>query len=134
MGKRSYVSAYRKTNRGARGVVNIRLREGEHVLSVIQISEDDEILLTTERGQLTRIPAHEIRRVGRASLGVRIMNLNAGDHLTGVARIIKIEGEGSDTAEETENAENTAIPEAAENVAEVKVSEAVETESSDTEE
>ena len=101
MGKRSYVSAYRKTNRGARGVVNIKLREGEHVLSVIQISGDDEILLTTERGQLTRIPAHEIRRVGRASLGVRIMNLNAGDRLTGVARIIKIEGEN-----DSDNAEN----------------------------
>ena len=101
MGKRSYVSAYRKTNRGARGVVNIKLREGEHVLSVIQISGDDEILLTSERGQLTRIPAHEIRRVGRASLGVRIMNLNAGDRLTGVARIIKIEGEN-----DSDNAEN----------------------------
>ncbi|UKI33032.1 MAG: hypothetical protein L6W00_05875 [Lentisphaeria bacterium] len=50
MGKRSYVSTYRKTNRGAKGVVNIRLREGESVLSVIQITEEDEILLTTERG------------------------------------------------------------------------------------
>ena len=111
MGKRSYVSTYRKTNRGARGVVNIRLREGEHVLSVIQISEEDEILLTTERGQLTRIPAHEIRRVGRASLGVRIMNLNAGDRLTGVARIIKIEGEESAAADASEDAENAEIVE-----------------------
>ena len=129
MGKRSYVSTYRKTNRGARGVVNIKLREGEHVLSVIQISEDDEILLTTERGQLTRIPAHEIRRVGRASLGVRIMNLNAGDRLTGVARIIKIEGE-----ENTENAEaETAETEAVE--ADVPVVDAVlETETSEAEE
>ena len=114
MGKRSFVSTYRKTNRGARGVVNIRLREGEHVLSVIQITEDDEILLTTERGQLTRIPAHEIRRVGRASLGVRIMNLNAGDRLTGVARIIKIDEEKTDgeeevSAEVTENTETPAV-------------------------
>ena len=109
MGKRSYVSAYRKTNRGARGVVNIKLRQGEHVLSVIQISEDDEILLTTERGQLTRIPAHEIRRVGRASLGVRIMNLNAGDRLTGVARIIRIDGEEEAAAENTETAEVTDV-------------------------
>ncbi len=134
MGKRSYVSAYRKTNRGARGVVNIRLREGEHVLSVIQISEDDEILLTTERGQLTRIPAHEIRRVGRASLGVRIMNLNAGDHLTGVARIIKIEGEETETSEETENAETDAVNESTDTVAAAEVSEAVETEATNTEE
>ena len=91
MGKRSYVSTYRKTNRGAKGVVNIRLREGESVLSVIQITEEDEILLTTERGQLVRIPAKEIRRVGRASKGVRIMNLNPGDRITGVAKLVEVE-------------------------------------------
>ena len=45
---------------------------------------------------------HEIRRVGRASLGVRIMNLNAGDRLTGVARIIRIEDEND--SGNTENA------------------------------
>ncbi len=91
MGKRSFVSTYRKTNRGAKGVVNIKLREGENVLSVVQICEDDEILLTTERGQLVRIPAGEIRRVGRASKGVRIMNLNAGDRITGVAKLVEVD-------------------------------------------
>jgi DNA gyrase subunit A len=93
MGKRSFVSDYRKTNRGARGVVNIRLKPEEHVISVVQIEENDEILLTTERGQLSRIPAKEIRRVGRASKGVKIMNLKAGDRITGVAKIIEVEGE-----------------------------------------
>ena len=107
MGKRSFVSAYRKTNRGARGVVNIRLREGEHVLSVIQITGEDELLLTTERGQLTRIPASEIRRVGRASLGVRIMNLNAGDRITGVAKLIQV-----DEAEENAPAGGEPVAEA----------------------
>ena len=100
MGKRSYVSTYRKTNRGARGVVNIRLREGENVLSVIQITGDDEVLLTTERGQLTRIPASEIRRVGRASLGVRVMNLKKDDKVTGVAKLINVDGDDSDSDSE----------------------------------
>ena len=91
MGKRSFVSTYRKTNHGAKGVVNIKLREGEHVLAVVQVTDDDEILLTTERGQLVRIPASEIRTVGRASKGVRIMNLNNGDRITGVAKLVKVE-------------------------------------------
>ena len=91
MGKRSCVSTYRKTNRGAKGVVNIRLRENEQVIEVVQIVGSDEILLTTERGQLVRIPAGEIRRVGRASKGVKIMNLNAGDRITGVARLVEVE-------------------------------------------
>ena len=91
MGKRSFGSTYRKTYRGAKGVVNIKLREGEHVLAVVQVTDDDEILLTTERGQLVRIPASEIRTVGRASKGVRIMNLNNGDRITGVAKLVKVE-------------------------------------------
>ena len=114
MGKRSYVSTYRKTNRGAKGVVNIHLREGESVLSVIQITEEDEILLTTERGQLVRIPAKEIRRVGRASKGVRIMNLNPGDRITGVAKLIEVDVPKAATAEtpaEEGTAADPAVPE-----------------------
>ena len=109
MGQRSFVSTYRKTNRGARGVVNIRLREGEKVLSVIQITGDDEILLTTERGQMTRIPASEIRRVGRASLGVRIMNLNQNDRITGVAKLIKV-ADDENTPASADDAAVTEIP------------------------
>ena len=106
MGKRSFVSAYRKTNRGARGVVNIRLREGESVLSVIQITGDDELLLTTERGQISRIPVSEIRRVGRASLGVKIMNLNRNDRITGVAKLVKVDVESSAVSEDAESADS----------------------------
>ena len=109
MGKRSCVSTYRKTNRGARGVTNIKLREGESVLSVVQVTADDELLMTTERGQLVRIPVGEIRRVGRASKGVKIMNLNAKDRITGVAKIIEVDagGKPSDGAD-AENAETAA--------------------------
>ena len=114
MGKRSFVSNYRKTKRGARGVVNIRLREGEKVLAVLQIVDDDEILITTERGQLSRIPVAEIRRIGRVGKGVKIMNLRDGDHITGVAKFVKVEGEKDPFAEAgTENAETAApVPEA----------------------
>ena len=100
MGKRSCVSTYRKTNRGARGVTNIKLREGEHVLTVVQVVPSDELLITTERGQLTRIPVGEIRRVGRASKGVKIMNLNSGDRITGAAKLVEVEGAAKAEAEE----------------------------------
>ena len=93
MGKRSFVSNYRKTNRGARGVVNIRLREGEKVLAVLQIVDEDEILLTTANGQLSRIPVSEIRRIGRVGKGVKIMNLREGERITGVAKLVKVDGE-----------------------------------------
>ncbi|MBP5531297.1 MAG: DNA gyrase subunit A, partial [Lentisphaeria bacterium] len=118
MGKRSCVSTYRKTNRGARGVTNIKLREGENVLSVVQVCASDELLLTTERGQLVRIPVGEIRRVGRASKGVRIMNLNAKDRITGVAKFVEVgeaekpqEGAADGEAPETPETVTAEVPE-----------------------
>ena len=114
MGKRSLVSTYRKTNRGARGVVSIKLREDELVVSALQISSDSELLLTTERGQLVRIPVSEIRLTGRAAKGVRIMNLNDGDRITGVAKLVEIEADKNNTTgtEETVTAAE-ATPESA---------------------
>ncbi len=127
MGKRSLVATYRKTNRGAKGVVSIRLKEGETVVTLLQIAQDDEVLLTTEKGQLVRIRAAEIRSVGRASKGVKIMNLNKGDRITGVAKFKEVE---SDENENTENAApqeiviaNIENPAAKENVEAQEVSE-----------
>ncbi len=93
MGKRSLASTYRKTRRGAKGVVSIKLRENEKVVNTVQIQNGDELLITTERGQLTRIPLDEIRTVGRASKGVKIMNLNDGDRITGAVVLIEVKGE-----------------------------------------
>jgi DNA gyrase subunit A len=69
------------------------LRENELVVNTIQIQDGDELLITTERGQLTRIPLDEIRTVGRASKGVKIMNLNDGDRITGAVSLIEVKGE-----------------------------------------
>ncbi|MBE6393721.1 MAG: DNA gyrase subunit A [Lentisphaerae bacterium] len=123
MGKRSFVNNYRKTKRGARGVVNIRLREGEQVLAVLQIVDEDEILLTTANGQLSRIPVSEIRRIGRVGKGVKIMNLRDGERITGVAKLVKVEGEKLLTDEPAQaQATEAAVPQdtapAVENAAE----------------
>ena len=109
MGKRSFVSTYRKTNRGAKGVVSIRLKENESVVTAVQIADDDELLMTTECGQLVRIPANEVRTVGRASKGVKIMNLNANDRITGVAKFKEVDnGKNSDNENSGESSAETA--------------------------
>jgi DNA gyrase subunit A len=90
MGKRSLVSSYRKTRRGARGVVNMKLREGEKVLSTVLVQPGDELILTTENGLMVRIPADEIRTLGRASQGVRIISFKGDDTLTGIARVVEV--------------------------------------------
>ena len=93
MGKRSYVDKYRLTRRGAKGVKNMNLDDGETVVAALRVKEDDELLITTERGQITRIPVSEIRKVGRNSKGVRIMNLRKNDRITSVSCIVQVEVE-----------------------------------------
>lgn len=93
MGKRSYVENYRLTRRGAKGVKNLNLRDGEEVVAAVKVQHGDELIITTERGQVVRISVDEIRIVGRASKGVKIMELRKGDRITGVARLIEVEGQ-----------------------------------------
>jgi DNA gyrase subunit A len=122
MGKRSYVEHYRLTRRGAKGVKNINLRDGETVVASVQISHGDEIIITTERGQVVRIPVDEIRIVGRNSKGVKIMNLRTGDKITGVARLKELEA----LPGEENKADNAEAPETAEApAAETAVTEAM---------
>ena len=99
MGKRSYVEDYRLTRRGAKGVKNLNLREGEEVVAAVKVRRGDELIITTERGQVVRISVDEIRIVGRASRGVKIMELRKGDRITGVACLIKVEGQKPQEAE-----------------------------------
>ena len=109
MGKRSYIDTYRLTRRGAKGVTNMRLKEGEKVISVIQVEHGNEILITTEGGQTIRIPADQLRTIGRASKGVRIMDLRGkNDTISSVAKIIKIDCEES-SEEGTQDAEETTV-------------------------
>jgi DNA gyrase subunit A len=99
MGKRSYVSTYRRTNRGAKGVLNIRLEEGERVVAVHQVKPGDEIMITTQHGLIVRIPTDEIRTIGRASRGVRIMRFkDPDDRITGVTKIANLGIEPDDDA------------------------------------
>ena len=90
MGKRSFVSFYRKTRRGAKGVTNIKLRPGENVVNTFKIAKGDEVLVMTRDGQMVRIRVDEIRSVGRASKGVRIVRLNEEDKITDVTKVVEI--------------------------------------------
>ncbi len=110
MGKRSYVSTYRKTKRGAKGVLNIKLRPGEKVVGTLQIASGDEILVMTLNGQMVRVPIDEIRTVGRASKGVKIISLYEGDRITDVSKVIEVEEEkkGCDYSTDTTSSETSA--------------------------
>jgi DNA gyrase subunit A len=113
LGKRSFVSQYRKTKRGAKGVLNIKLREKEKVVAALQVSKGEELIIVTVNGQTVRIPSDEIRRVGRASKGVKIMDLADGDSISGVIKLMQIrEGDVPTNVEvQPEAGEAPVIPE-----------------------
>jgi DNA gyrase subunit A len=85
-GKRTDLTEYPLQRRGGKGVKNIAASKGK-VVDTRTVSEDDELMLTTKDGVVIRIPAREIRVQGRATQGVRIMNVKPDDEVAAVAPI-----------------------------------------------
>jgi DNA gyrase subunit A len=79
-------------NRGGQGVITIdvSIRNG-NVVDIRTVHEDDEIMVTTSKGIIIRVPVKGIRVQGRNTQGVRIMNVEGGDRVVGVARLAKEE-------------------------------------------
>jgi DNA gyrase subunit A len=93
-GKRSKVSDYRHTHRGSQGVINIKTDERNgRVITVLAVDEDNELIVTSQNGLVIRMPVTGISIIGRATKGVRIMNLNEGDKVVAVARMLGEEDE-----------------------------------------
>ncbi len=87
-GKRTPLDDYRVQRRGGQGIITIRtsVRNGP-VVSVTQVVNDDEVMLITNSGKVLRARVSGISTMGRATQGVRIMNLAAGEKLASMARL-----------------------------------------------
>ena len=98
MGKRTEVEAYRIQQRGGKGVINIRTSEAAgRVVAIKSVSETDEVMIITRNGVVNRQHVEEIRVIGRATQGVRLVNLDKDDRVMDVARVI---AEDADASEE----------------------------------
>jgi DNA gyrase subunit A len=89
MGKRTRIDHYRKQRRGGKGVINVRLspKTGK-VVSIKEVSDDNELVLITRNGIVNRQRVAEIRETGRNAQGVRLVNLDAGDAVVDVTRVV----------------------------------------------
>lgn len=97
MGKRTLVDAYRFQQRGGKGVINIKTSEKTgRVVAVKSVIDEDELMLITRNGVVNRQRVAEIRTIGRATQGVRLVNLDDGDRVVDVARVIQENGEGEE--------------------------------------
>ncbi|MEM4702899.1 MAG: DNA gyrase subunit A [Candidatus Pacearchaeota archaeon] len=89
-GKRTLVSDYRKTARGAKGVINIKCSERNGFVSGIQIVDDkDSIIVTTLKGMIIRVPCKDIRVMARATQGVKIIKIKQDDNVSDVVVVRK---------------------------------------------
>ena len=87
-GKRTAVRDYRLTARGGKGVINLKITgKNGPVVGVRQVYDTDEYLMITSGGQLMRGRIKAISVIGRATQGVRLINLNGADRLVSIARI-----------------------------------------------
>ncbi len=93
-GKRSLVANYRKTKRGAKGVITIRTSERNGpVVKVRRVEENDELIVTSEHGMVIRMPVSDIREISRATQGVRIMRIKKDDKIVTISKFMKVEEE-----------------------------------------
>ena len=85
-GKRSKVEDFRKTKRGAKGVIAMQLSERNgKLISANQVSEEDQVILISNKGTLVRTKVSEISVIGRNTQGVKVIKLKASEKLNGMA-------------------------------------------------
>jgi DNA gyrase subunit A len=89
LGKRTLIAEYRKTKRGSQGVMTTKIKLAKSkVVNIVEVSPEEELLVTTVRGMVIRIPVAGIRKTGRSAKGVRIIRLKEKDRVTAVVKII----------------------------------------------
>lgn len=87
-GKRTAVKDYRKTARAGKGVINLKVsgKTGD-VVTTVTVNELDSIIITTAKGMVIRTSLKNIRVIGRATQGVRIVKLQQGDSVTDLIKV-----------------------------------------------
>src|SRR5207244_7571016 len=100
-GKRSPLDIYRLTNRGGKGVINMKTNaKTGKVVAILSVREDSEIIIVSQNGKIIRIESSTIRQAGRSTSGVRLVSLEEGDKVAAASVIPEAEdtnGNGQDT-------------------------------------
>ena len=120
-GKRTDLDEYRLQTRGGYGIINIQTSDRNgRVVGIAYVSGNDQLMLITQQGQILRIDTGSIRIIGRATQGVRLIDLNENDQVGSIVRVADQNGdetnggpEGSPEGDsESPNADASASPEA----------------------
>jgi len=98
-GKRTGLEEYRLQSRGGVGIINIQTsdRNGK-VVGIAYVHDDDELMLISQQGMILRMKAGDIRTIGRATQGVRLIEMEEGDNVVSVAKLAEKDDEEPETA------------------------------------
>jgi DNA gyrase subunit A len=97
MGKRTLIDAYRLQGRGGYGVINVKTSEKTgNVIGIKGVEDGDGIVVITKKGVVNRQKVDQIRVIGRATQGVRLMNLDKGDRVVDLAKVVSEDDEDLD--------------------------------------
>jgi DNA gyrase subunit A len=92
-GKRSEISDYRVQKRGGKGIITFKANEKTgKMIALKEVIPEDELMMITKKGTVIRTSVKDIRVIGRNTQGVKVMNLDAGDLIVDVARVVNEEG------------------------------------------
>jgi len=110
-GKRSPIEDYRLQSRGGKGIITVKTtaRNGK-LVGTQQITDQDEVMLITDRGKIIRLRCGEIRLSSRNTQGVKLIELESGERVMAVARLAEREEEGN--GQEAEEVSEEPTPEA----------------------
>jgi DNA gyrase subunit A len=87
-GKRTELDEYRVQSRGGVGIINIQTSERNgKVIGIAQVTGDDELMLITQQGKILRMASSNIRSIGRATQGVRLIEIEGEDRAVSIARL-----------------------------------------------
>ncbi|RYZ23169.1 MAG: DNA gyrase subunit A, partial [Chitinophagaceae bacterium] len=114
-GKRTPVDEYRITNRGGKGVKTISVTEKTgKLVGVLDVTEKEDLMITCKSGVTIRMKVADIRELGRATQGVKLIRIDEGDEIAAITKldveeevIAEVENATIETADETGIAEQT---------------------------
>ena len=107
-GKRSSLEDYRITNRGGKGVKTISITEKTgNLVAIKNVTDDDDLMIINKSGIAIRLEVSDLRVMGRATQGVRLINLKGKDSIAAVAKVLHEEDEIEvEDIEDVENPDN----------------------------
>jgi DNA gyrase subunit A len=98
IGKRTSFEEYRKQSRGGKGIITMKTGEKTgDVVGALSVTDQDELMLITTKGQMVRTRVKEIRETGRNAMGVKLMDLRGAEKLQAIAPVVSQETEEAES-------------------------------------